>query len=215
MSKKETSLYQLQHFLPADTFHMVAPYFKDYTIHLTLTRDRKTVLGDYREPTKDDPYHRVTVNVNLNPYNFLITLVHELAHMVTHNQFGRKAAAHGKEWKTQFRHMLMPFVGKDIFPKDVEAALIKYMQNPAASTCTDHNLYRALYKYDRNKKEGYMLMTDLAVGHWFQIDDGRVFEKLEQLRTRSLCKEVGTRKKYYFPGIYEVKRVRRELKRTA
>lgn len=198
----------LQQFLPPDTFQLVVPYFKQYTIHLTLTRDRKTVLGDYREPTKDSPAHRITVNVNLNPYNFLITLIHELAHMITHEHFNRKAAPHGKEWKTQFRHMLMPFVGKRIFPADVEKALIKYMQNPAASTCTDPGLFKALYKYDI-RKDGYMLVDDIAVGQWFQTEDGKVFEKIEQLRTRSMCKEVGTRKKYLFPGIYEVKRIRR------
>lgn len=214
MSKTETSLLQLQRFLPPQTFPMVAPYFRRHTIHLTLTRERKTVLGDYREPTKEQPYHRITVNVNLNPYNFLITLVHEIAHLITHENFGRKAAPHGKEWKTQFRHMLMPFIGKRIFPNDVEKALIKYMQNPAASTCTDITLYKALYNYDEYRP-GYMLVDDLAVGHWFQTEDGRVFEKLEQLRTRSMCKEVGTRKKYLFPGIYEVKRVRRVLKHTA
>lgn len=193
---------------------MVAPYFRRYTIHLNLTRERKTVLGDYREPTKKDPVHRISVNVNLNRYNFLITLIHELAHMITHDQFGRKAAPHGKEWKTQFRHMLMPFIGKRIFPNDVEKALIKYMQNPAASTCTDQDLYKALYNYDMSKP-GYMLVCDLEAGHWFQTEDGRIFEKLEQLRTRSLCKEVGKRSKYLFPGIYEVKRVRRMAKRTA
>lgn len=214
MRKLETSLYQLQHFLPPNTFPMVAHYFRRYTIHLTLTKERKTVLGDYLEPTKERPFHQITVNINLNRYNFLITLVHEMAHMITHENFGRKAAPHGKEWKTQFRHMLMPFIGKRIFPNDVEKALIKYMQNPAASTCTDQDLYKALYNYDM-RKPGYTLVCDLEVGHWFRTDDGRIFEKQEQLRTRSLCKEVGTRKKYLFPGIYEVKRVRRFSKRPA
>ena len=214
MRKKETPLYQLQQYLPPDTFQMVAPYFNKYTIHLTLTRDRKTVLGDYREPTAAHPYHRITVNINLNSYNFLITLVHEMAHMITFDNFKHKAEAHGKEWKTQFRHMLMPFIGKKIFPSDIEKALIKYMQNPSASTCTDQGLYKALYNYDI-RKPGHMLVCDLEPGHMFQIEDGRVFEKLEQLRTRSVCKEVGTRKKYFFPGIYEVKRVRRQTQKIA
>ncbi len=188
--------------------------FKKHTIHITLTRERKTVLGDYRGPSETHPYHRITVNVNLNPYNFLITLVHEMAHMITHEHFQHKAAAHGREWKTQFRHMLMPYIGKKIFPADVEKALIKYMHNPSASTCTDQDLYKALYNYDI-REPWHMLVCDLEPGHWFQTDDGRVFEKLEQLRTRSLCKEVGTRKKYFFPGIYEVKRVRRQRQQIA
>ena len=214
MKKKETPLQQLQEFLPPDTFQMVAHYFQEYTIHLTLTRERKSVLGDYREPSTTHPYHRITVNVNLNCYNFLITLVHELAHMITFEHFKHKAEPHGKEWKTQFRHMLMPFIGKNIFPSDIEKALIKYMHNPAASTCTDQGLYKALYNYDI-RKPGCMLVCDLEIGHVFQLEDGRIFEKIEQLRTRSICKEVGTRKKYFFPGIYEVKRIRRQRQQIA
>ncbi|RYE12749.1 MAG: hypothetical protein EOP51_30980, partial [Sphingobacteriales bacterium] len=80
MAKQETSLKFLQNFLPKDTFEMVMPYFRQHNIYLTLTRERKSVLGDYRNPTRDYPYHQVSVNINLNPYSFLITLLHELAH---------------------------------------------------------------------------------------------------------------------------------------
>lgn len=214
MPKKETSLYMLQHFLPANTFGMVIPFFRSHNIHLTLTRERKSVLGDYRVPTKKDPYHRISLNVNLNKYNFLITLLHEMAHMLTWNNFGPKAAPHGQEWKTQFRHILLPFIGKGIFPKDVEKALVSYINNPSASTCTDPNLFKALYKYDE-RKQGYKLVDDIAVGQWFETEDGRVFEKLEQLRTRSLCKDLLSRRKYYFHGIMEVKHIRRDSRRIA
>src|SRR5688572_17327409 len=134
MRKKETPLYMLEHFLPERTFEMVAPYFKSHTIHLTLTHERKSVLGDYRQPTKEYPHHRISLNINLNKYSFLITLIHEIAHLLTWVHFKDDAPPHGKEWKTQFRHMLIPFIGKGIFPGDVERALLAYIRNPAAST---------------------------------------------------------------------------------
>jgi SprT protein len=208
MRKKETSLYMLEHFLPPNTFDLIAPYFKNHTIHLTLTHDRKSVLGDYRQPSKEAPYHRISLNVNLNPYSFLITLLHEIAHLLTYIHFKDEAQPHGREWKTQFRHILIPYIGKGIFPFDIEKALIAYVRNPAASTCTDACLYKALYRYDE-KKPGYKLVDDLEIGHWFETEDGRVFEKMDQLRTRCRCKDVANRKVYFFQGIIEVKHVRR------
>lgn len=214
MAKQETGLTTLEQFLPPNTFGMVIRYFKKYPIHLTLTKERKTVLGDYRPPTRKDKHHRISLNINLNKYNFLITLLHELAHLVTWENYRERVSPHGKEWKEQFRTILLPFIGKKIFPMSLEKALVLYLRNPAASTCTDPGLFKALYKYDK-KKPNYKLIDDLEAGHWFQIEDGRVFEKIEQLRTRSLCKELGTRKKYFFPGIYEVKHVRRDRRLIA
>lgn len=214
MGKRETSLYSLQRFIPEGSFDLIAPYFKTHTIHLTLTHERKSVLGDYRNPTKDFPYHRISINVNLNPYSFLITLLHEMAHMFVYVHFGNKVSPHGKEWKTQFRHVLIPFIGKGFFPRDVEKALVTYLHNPAASTCTDPGLYKALYRYDE-PKPGYLLVDDLEIGQWFQIEDGRIFEKAEQLRTRCKCMDLSNRQMYFFQGIVEVKHIRKDRRKIA
>lgn len=214
MKKKETSITLLQKFIPEGAFDLIAPYFQNHTIHLTLTRERKSILGDYRHPTRDQPFHRISINVNLNPYSFLITLLHEIAHLYVYVHFKNMVSPHGKEWKTQFRHILIPFIGKGFFPKDVEKALLSYLHNPAASTCTDPGLYRALYKYDE-QKHGYRLVDDLEVGHWFETEDGRLFEKLEQLRTRSRCRDLSNNKIYLFQGIIEVKHIRKDKRRIA
>lgn len=207
MRNQETSLGLLADFLPDRTFDMVLPFFKNYKVHLTLTRERKSVLGDYRNATRDYPYHRISINVNLNKYNFLITLLHELAHMLTYEHFKDTVPPHGKEWKTQFRHILVPFMGKRFFPADVEAAVMGYLRNPAASTCTDPKLYKALYRYDE-PKPGYLLVDDVKPNGVFEIEDGRRFQKVESLRTRSRCKELSTGRMYFFQGIVEVRTVR-------
>jgi hypothetical protein len=208
MKKQEKSVAFLEHFLPQGAFELVEPYFKSHTIHLTLTHERKSVLGDYRHPVREAPHHRLSVNANLNPYSFLITLLHELAHMLTFIHFEHRAQPHGKEWKTQFRHMLIPFMGKRFFPPDVEKALFSYLHNPAASTCTDAQLYKALYRYDEHKP-GFKLVDDLGQNQYFQTEDGEVYQKLEKLRTRTKCKNLGSGKVYLFQGIAEVKAVRR------
>ncbi len=203
MKKQETAISFLEQFLPEGTFEQVAPFFKSHTIYLTLTHERKSVLGDYRNPTKADPFHRISINATLNRYSFLITLLHELAHLFTYVHFGHKVNPHGKEWKTQFRHILIPFLGKKFFPGDVEKALLAYLHDPAASTCTDPRLYKALYRYDE-RKPGHKLVDELEVNAKFETDDGQKYQKIEKLRTRTKCKNLTNGKMYLFPGIAEV-----------
>ncbi|MBS1783032.1 MAG: SprT-like domain-containing protein [Bacteroidetes bacterium] len=206
MPKQETSLHLLQRFIPEGSFTLIAPYFQTHIIHLTLTNERKSVLGDYRHPTKEYPYHRISINVNLNPYSFLITLLHEIAHLMVFVHFKGKVAPHGKEWKTQFRHIMIPFIGQHFFPKDVEAALLAYLHNPAASTCTDPTLFKALYRYDE-RKAGYKLLSEMKHGQRFETEDKRNFEIIEHNRTRTRCRDLQNKRVYLFPSISEVRQV--------
>ena len=208
MKKKETSFTFLEQFLPPGAFEEVVPFFKSHTIHLTLTHERKSVLGDYRNPTTADPYHRISINATLNPYSFLITLLHELAHLFTFVHFGHRVSPHGKEWKTQFRHILIPFIGKKLFPSDVEKALLAYLHDPAASTCTDPRLFKALYRYDERKPD-HKLVDELAINQRFETEDGQQYQKLETLRTRTRCRNLQSGKMYLFQGIVEVKEVKK------
>jgi len=207
MKKQETSISFLDQFLPRGAYEQIFPFFTTHTIHLTVTHERKSVLGDYRHPIADAPYHRISINANLNPYSFLITLLHELAHMFTFVHFQNKVQPHGKEWKTQFRHILIPFMGKRFFPADVEKALLAYLHDPAASTCTDSHLYKALYQYDEHKP-GFKLVDDVGPNQFFEAEDGQVYQKLEKLRTRTRCRNLKTGKVYFFQGIAEVRAVR-------
>lgn len=201
--KRERPFSELIPFLPPDTFEEVSQYFQNHTIHLTLTRERKSVLGDYRRPTKETPFHRISINATLHQYSFLITLLHELAHMLVFIQHKDQVMPHGSEWKFQFQQMLVPYIGKKFFPKDIEQALIRYLNNPKASTCTDIHLYKALYRYNHNK-EGWTLLEDLPIGQHFKIENGTIYLLLEKRRTRYRCQELKTGKMYLFPSIYEV-----------
>src|SRR5690242_15743976 len=102
MKKQEKTFTFLAQFIPENTFEKVAPYFQTHAVHLTLTHERKSLLGDYRSPTREEPYHKISINATLNPYSFLITLLHELAHLETFIHFKDTVPPHGREWKTQF-----------------------------------------------------------------------------------------------------------------
>jgi len=133
-------------------------------------------------------------------------LLHELAHMLAYIQYRRAILPHGPEWRAIFAGLLSKYMGKGIFPENVEAALIHYQANITASTCSDPDLYRALKKHDRRKKN-MRLVEEVPINELFETHDGRVFQKIEKLRTRFRCKEIGTGYVYLFPAIAEVKLV--------
>jgi hypothetical protein len=205
MPKKEVPIGQLQDYLPPGTYDAVLSYLRQYKVHLTVARERKSILGDYRHSTHHTN-HRISVNGNLNSYSFLITLLHELAHLLTFEQHGNKVLAHGREWKNVYAQMLAQFIQHKIFPADIEAELIRSLQNPAASTCAEDGLLRILRKYDA-KESHHRLVEELSLHDLFRTTDGRIFKKGEKLRKRFKCVEVKTGKLYLFSPVYEVESV--------
>jgi SprT protein len=202
MPKQEAPLNQLQSYLPAGSYEEVAHYLHHYKVQLTITRERKSILGDYRHSFADKN-HRISVNGNLNSYSFLITLLHELAHLFTYERFGHRVSAHGTEWKNEYGKILSQFLLKKIFPADIEKVLLKTLKNPAASSCADDSLLRVLRKYDP-AKEGTILVETLPQGTLFKIKGERIFRKEEKVRKRYRCVEVKTGKVYLFSPVYEV-----------
>ena len=202
MPKQEAPLHQLKNYLPEGSFEEVNYYLVHYKVQLTITRERKSVLGDYRN-SHGDKNHRISVNGNLNSYAFLITLLHELAHLFTYEKFGHRVLAHGPEWKNEFGKILAQFLLKKIFPQHIQKTLYKTLQNPAASSCADTALLRVLYQYDK-KKDGVMLIEAVPIGALFTIKGDRIFKKEEKVRKRYRCLEVSTGKMYLFSPVYEV-----------
>jgi SprT protein len=207
MAKKEVPMGQLQDYLPEGTYEPVLNYLREHKVHLTVARERKSILGDYRHRT-GSVNHRISVNGNLNKFSFLITLLHELAHLVTFERFGNRIMAHGKEWKGVYGQLLKQFIENKMFPKDIEAELLQSLHNPGASSCSEEGLLRVLKGYDE-KKSGQQFVEQLAIGSLFKTADGRVFQKGEKLRKRFRCVEIATRKIYLFSPVFEVTKVDR------
>lgn len=205
MPKQEAPIVQLQSYLPEGSFTEVLHYLQLHKVHLTISRKRQTILGDYRHAVNEKT-HRISVNGNLNKYAFLITLLHELAHLFTFEKYGHRVYAHGNEWKSEFSKILSKFLQHKVFPADIEKALLSTLQNPAASSCGDEKLLRVLHQYDE-KKEGVILVESLAEGALFKVKDEQIFRKGEKIRKRYKCIEVSTGKLYLFSAVYEVRPV--------
>jgi predicted SprT family Zn-dependent metalloprotease len=205
MSKREAPLDAIKRYIPAPAAQLILDYLNQYKVHLTITRERKTVLGDYRHATTFNT-HRISVNGNLNKYSFLITLIHELAHLVTFIQFRHRVEPHGKEWKRIYAMLLKDFLVTEIFPDDLLHALKQSMHDLPASSCSDEKLMRVLRNYD-GKTDGMVMVEQIAEGKIFDAGKGQMFKKGKKLRKRYQCVEIATGRLYLFSPIYEVRAV--------
>lgn len=191
----------LSKYIPEKAVALISEWIYTYDFKLKIKKSRSTKLGDYRSPYKGKN-HIISVNNDMNPYAFLITLVHEIAHLCNYEEHKNRVKPHGKEWKNHYKSLMNHFLGKDIFPEDVETALNNYMSNPAASSCSDINLLRVLKKYDANTTG--VILEELPEGSTFSYNKKRHFIKGERIRKRYKCQEVGTNKVYLFNPIAEV-----------
>ncbi|MBS7565941.1 SprT-like domain-containing protein [Mucilaginibacter sp. Bleaf8] len=192
----------LEKYLPAEAAPLIGRWIDHFKCEFKISRSRNSKFGDYRPPFAGKG-HRISVNHNLNPYAFLVTTVHEFAHLYTWNQHQQKVKPHGTEWKDNFKKMMQPFFEKQVFPPDITSAIVNYLNNPAASSCSDLNLYRSLRRYDPVSTTA-TTVEKLPSKAVFKIKDGRVFRKEEQLRKRFKCIEISTRRVYLFSPVAEV-----------
>jgi hypothetical protein len=195
----------LEKYLPPDAAPLISRWIDYFKCEFKISRNRNTKFGDYRPPYSGKG-HRISVNYDLNTYAFLVTAVHEFAHLHTWNEHKHKAKPHGTEWKNNFKKMMQPFFEKDVFPADVKHAIISYLNNPAASSCSDLTLFRTLKKYD-TPKESVTTVEKLPVKALFKLKDGRVFQKEEKLRKRYKCIEVNSKRIYLFSAVAEVEHI--------
>lgn len=199
MSDKTTVLTQ---YMPQAAAPIISKWIDYFQCEFKISRTRSTKLGDYRHPYGDKG-HRISVNFNLNHYAFLVTTVHEFAHLLTYNEFKNKVKPHGGEWKKNFQKMMVPFFDLQIFPEDIHRAIDNYMTNPAASSCSDLHLSRALKKYD-NPKIDVLHLEQLVLHANFKIKDGRRFVKGERIRKRYKCICLDDKRIYLFNPLAEV-----------
>jgi len=195
------NLAPLLPYLPsAEVLPLLDKWLKDEAFDLAVHKPRATKLGDFRPPRKG-ARAKITLNSNLGKYQFLTTLVHEIAHLKVWNAYGRKAAPHGVEWKTMFGQMLLEMAEQCNFPKEYRSAILNHAAKPKSAVGGDPQLQKVLLQLDSDQE--ILLLGDLNPGAVFTFK-GRRFKKLEKRRTRALVEELGSKKQYTIPLVAQV-----------
>lgn len=192
----------LERHVPENAVHYCLDLWSAIPFHFKVTRKRSSKLGDYRFD-RIDGSHTITVNYDLNAYSFLITYIHEFAHLLTTERNGKNAQAHGKEWKANFRELMEPVMTDLIFPSKVLLPLSRYMKNPKASTHADPDLLEVLRQYDDQDHE-LIPLSHLQEGDIFEFNQN-TYRKLRLRRTRVLCQHTANSRKYLISKMALVK----------
>jgi Uncharacterized protein conserved in bacteria len=204
---KAEELQLLKRYFPETAVQRVGEMFSQRRFKLHFKRPRNSKLGDFRPPRTKNGICAITLNLDLNPYQMLITYVHEVAHYDVYQQYGtRNVLPHGQEWQRQFSALLSPFMTETVFPEDVLTALRFHLQHIKASSNADQNLQRVLHKYDKDS-DSMTTVESLPNNAKFMLKNGLVFRKGEKLRTRYKCYCESNGRWYFVSALAEVKRL--------
>lgn len=187
-----------QDFIPKKAIPFVKFLIDEHSFDLKIVNQRQTKHGDFRKLSNGK--FQITVNNNLNKYQFLLTLVHEIAHHVTHQKFGR-VQPHGIEWKTVFQHLMLPFLQPEIYPAPMLSHLANYLKNPKASTDSDVNLSLALRENAAENRKSFIFAIPL--GSMFAFKN-TIYKRGNKRRTRIECLNMTNKKVYLFNQNVEV-----------
>nr|WP_149277482.1 SprT-like domain-containing protein [Pareuzebyella sediminis] len=185
----------LKKYLPERAIAPCLELIKSTGVHLKIVNERVTRHGDYRR--MPDGRHQITVNASLNKYRFLLTLIHEIAHLAAFEKYGRRIKPHGAEWKRTFQYLMLPYIRPEIFPEQLLPLLARHFKNPKASSSTDAQLSMALQRFDdKNTDKTYVF--EVPLGSVFRIYNGKLYKKGNRRVKRYECVELATGKLYLF-----------------
>lgn len=187
--------------VPESVSHYCYDLWEKYKFNFIVTKKRNSKLGDYRFNGKEKS-HTITINNDLNKFSFLVTYLHEVAHLLTFLKYKNKVYPHGEEWKVNFQELLLPILNDLVFPPELLLHLYSYIQNPKASSCSDHHLAKALAKYD-DKDESLIFLSEVKSGHTFRFNS-KIYKMEASKRTRIICKEISSGRRYLISGIAQV-----------
>lgn len=187
-------------FVPPKAIAYCCKLLDYFGFEFQIKKSRQTKFGNYRY-NPESKKHTITINNDLNPYAFLVTFVHEVAHLVTYKEHGRKVSPHGTEWKINFTKAMQPVLNDEVFPANVLKALQNYFKNPKASSCSDPVLFQVLRQFDGDNEK--VPLSKIAIGEVFAFNQ-KEYKKMKKQRTRSVCLDLNNNRKYLISEIAPV-----------
>ena len=193
------SISILEQYLPSDTQPFLRRWFASYKIHIRITRDRNSKLGDYRK--MPDKSHEISINSTLDRQLFFFVLTHELAHLIAFEKFGGRISAHGQEWKSTFREMLLESIS--IYTSDLQPVIRQFAKNPKANFMASPELVRFFHVDDPDDSQFFV--EQLAPDSEF-LYKGDLYKMIEKKKKLYLCVNLKNSKKYLFRPLAKVEK---------
>ena len=193
------SINTLEQYLPERTLPFLKKWFADYYIHIKITKNRNSKLGDYRRLA--DKSHQITVNSTLDKQLFFFVLTHELAHLIAFENFNFRISAHGKEWKDTFAQMLLESL--DVYTEDLKPIILRFAKNPKANFMASPELVR--YFHIENPEDNFVFVEDLIINDAF-VYKGESYRIQEKKKKLYLCINLKNSKKYLFRPLAKVEK---------
>jgi len=171
-------------------------------IRLKLSRSRSTKHGDFRFPRNGLPAV-ITLNHDMHPVEFMITLSHELAHYRAWKRYGRSIRPHGEQWKHEFRWMLKEMIESGILEPEVSRAIYQcYFKRERIGSSAGEPILRVLGK--AGKDSGFTRVADIPEGTVFRLRNGKVLVKGIKLRSRFRCRDPKSGRDYSVSPMAEI-----------
>ncbi|MDR3272539.1 MAG: SprT-like domain-containing protein [Flavobacteriaceae bacterium] len=188
-------------YVPEKGILFIEKWLSPYWFYLTIKNPRETKLGDYRLPLRGQP-HKITVNAGMSKSLCFLTLTHEIAHLAAYDLHSREILPHGQEWKKIFSDMILKSL--DVYEEDLRKLLLKYARNPKANFYADRSLSEYFL---RKENDNVIFVKDLEYKQPF-LFKGKIYYRLEKQKTRYLCLENKTNKRYLITGSAPVQAVK-------
>lgn len=191
----------LSRYLPTEAVEEVYNFMSTHGVHLHITRQRYSKLGDYRWPQMGHAFHEISVNGNLNPYHFLMVLLHEMAHLDNYVRFNTQVQPHGYEWQSAYAQRLNEYLY--CFPSDLASLVRCYAARIPLSRSVEKEIDALMRHYDAGyDPEQDLTLDQLSVGDCFTLQErpGRRFQVMAKRRTRWLCRDLVDGKDYVVSG---------------
>ena len=204
MTTEERYRAILRNHLPEQAVGWVYEYLERHKVHFHITRERRSKLGDYRWPQSRHPFHEMSVNGDLPKLMFLWVFLHEAAHLETHLKY-RSVQPHGHEWQYEYVRLIADH--RDCFPNEVRPMLDRYVARVPLQRSLGHEIEKALRHHGSDIQSVVaMCLDDLPAGSRFRLKTKSevLFESIERRRTRWLCRDVDSSRKYAVAGRAEV-----------
>lgn len=183
MNGKEIEVFKK--YLPEKSVEYCHRLWKEHHIQFTISPPRKSVYGNYMYR---NGVHLISVNGDLSPESFLVTYLHEVAHLVVRKSNARRPKPHGREWQKAFQLVMKPMLEEAVFGTELTKALTEHLKNPKATSCTDpvmHRLMMGSSEPDQADKDEFQI-DNLKLGSRF-VFQSRAFRVMRKVRTRIEC----------------------------